>query len=242
MEDFRCQVSLHPRFNHCKGIINTHEFDVENMHDFTKYMREEYYVISVQPATFIKTNEPNTKAFIVTFNQNQLPYSFYYHTAYTPRIRYATHFNCEIAEDHKRRFTPWLLEKCLEKVLDNRTKSKTIFTIEFSSAKESQVMQSLSSLNGTEIKTTVNTSLNICRGFIHVFNYNLADLPAFQRGLISQHGLLDVIEPHWIRSKNRQAKPLLLSFRNEIPQYIDIPGENRKSRATIMQSMPEISP
>ena len=77
VEDFHCQVSLHPRFNHRKGIIYTHEFEVENMDDFTEYLRNKYNVISVQPATFIKTKEPNTKAFIVTFNQSQLPHSSY---------------------------------------------------------------------------------------------------------------------------------------------------------------------
>ena len=88
---------------------------------------------------------------------------------------FATHFDCEMTEQDKRKFTPWLLEKCLEKVLNNkpktvRSKSNTTFTIEVSNARESQLMQTLSILNGLKIKTTVNTSLNIRKGLTYICN------------------------------------------------------------------------
>ena len=153
----------------------------------------------------------------------------------TQRTRFATHFDCEMTEQDKRRFTPWLLEKCLEKVLNKkpltiRSKTKTIFTVEVSSAEESRVMQTLSNLNGIHIKTTINTSLNIRKGLTYIYNYNLADFPEFRKELMEQYGLLDVIEPGWIRSRNTKAKPLLLTFRDEVPQYLDIPGENMKAK------------
>ena len=52
-----------------------------------------------------------------------------------PQRKFPTHFDCDMTEESKRKFTPWLLEKCLEKILTEkpisiRSKSKTTFTIE----------------------------------------------------------------------------------------------------------------
>ena len=111
-----------------------------------------------------------------------------------------------------------------------RSKSKTTFTIEISSEEESRAMQTLNKLNGIPVTTTINNSLNICKGLVYVYNYNMAVYPAFRRGLMEQHGLQEIIEPHWIKSRrNILAKPLLLTFRDQLSQYIDIPGEITKT-------------
>ena len=38
----------------------------------------------------------------------------------TQRTLFATHFDCKMTEQEKQKFTPWLLEKCLEKVLNKK--------------------------------------------------------------------------------------------------------------------------
>ena len=66
---------------------------------------------------------------------------------------YATHFDCEIKED-KRRFTPWLLEKCMERQLGSRPKAigttnSTTFTIEVSNSQQNKKKtQAVTEING----------------------------------------------------------------------------------------------
>ena len=50
-----------------------------------------------------------------------------------PQRKFPTQFVCEMTKESKRKFTPWLLEKCLEKILTEkpiliRSKSNTTFT------------------------------------------------------------------------------------------------------------------
>ena len=77
------------------------------------------------------------------------------------------------------------------------------------------VMKIITNINGIPTKTTANTSLNICKGVPYVYSYNLEDFPAFRSDLMSQNELIDVIEPHLLKSnQNNRAKPLLLIFSN----------------------------
>ena len=77
VENCSCTVTLHPKFNYCKGIIYIYECDIEEIDEFRDYLGEKYNVIEIQPATFIRTRDPKTKAFIVTFNQDESPHSLY---------------------------------------------------------------------------------------------------------------------------------------------------------------------
>ena len=111
-----------------------------------------------------------------------------------------------------------------------RARSKRTVTIELSKAEESRAMQAMTNINDTPIKTTINTTLNICKGLVYIYNYNLVDFPEFRKGMMEQHGLQDLTEPQWIKpNRKNQAKPLLLSFRDEMPLFIGIPGENMRS-------------
>ena len=73
----RCAVEAHPQYNQSKGIIYIREFDLEGMQDFETGLKEQYKVVSVEPASFIKTKDNSVKALIVTFSQQEAPYSIY---------------------------------------------------------------------------------------------------------------------------------------------------------------------
>ena len=77
VDGFPCETMVHPRYNHSKGLIYTYEFDVENLEDFKAGLNERYNITDVQQATFIKTKSEQAHAFIVYFNQRDLPYSIY---------------------------------------------------------------------------------------------------------------------------------------------------------------------
>ena len=72
-----------------------------------------------------------------------------------PTQQYAIHFDCDMNEHDKRRFTPWLLKKCIEKHIgfkqkSIRTANKTTFVIEVNSKEQSNAIQTITSLNGIE--------------------------------------------------------------------------------------------
>ena len=152
------------------------------------------------------------------------------------RKQFATHFDCEMEESDKRKFTPWLEERSLERELGSklktiRTTSNTTFRIEVNNSEQSNAMQTITNINGIQTKISVNTILQTTEGLIYVYGYNMVDFKTLREGLMNQFGLQDVIEASWIKSRgNGNAKPLLLHFRNEIPQYIDVPGEMMPSK------------
>ena len=47
------------------------------MDEFREYLKEKYGIINVEQATLIKTNNANSKPYVVTFNQDNLTYCLY---------------------------------------------------------------------------------------------------------------------------------------------------------------------
>ena len=74
---FSCEVQVHSKFCHSKGIIYIKGFEITDIEDFKSYLQENYPISDISPATFIKTRDPQTQAFLITFNQEQPPYSLY---------------------------------------------------------------------------------------------------------------------------------------------------------------------
>ena len=52
IEEFKCEISLHPRFNDSKGLICIYKFNLENLDEFRQYLKEPYNIIDVQLANF----------------------------------------------------------------------------------------------------------------------------------------------------------------------------------------------
>ena len=77
IDGISCKVLLHSKYNHSKGLIYVYEYDLEDIEEFKTGLHEQYKVIDVQQATFIKTKSPNTRAFILTFSGGNIPYSIY---------------------------------------------------------------------------------------------------------------------------------------------------------------------
>ena len=325
-----------------------YEYDIDNVEEFKEGLQSNYRISDVQPAPFIKTKSEQAHAFIVTFNQEYLPYTIYIpgersdtrvykfnskplmcnrcmkyghakkwckkeedvckrcagsghsteqcdseepkcfhcqgdHAAGSkdcpkhqteqqlleiqekekvtimrarqilennceyvqrPTQQYPTHFDCKMNEQDKRRFTPWLLEKCIEKHIGSKPKSirtanKTTFIIEVNSKEQSNAIQTIAKLNGIETEIKVNSFAHLNKGLIYVYGYNMRNFEVFRERLIEQHGLQDVKEAPWIKTRsNNRATPLLLTFHNELPQYIDIPGEMMKTRVMEYKQRP----
>ena len=148
-----------------------------------------------------------------------------------PARPFYTHFDCKMNENDKRKVTPWLLEKCLEQQLKAkpktiRTSSKTTFTVEVANKEESTAMQKVKDINGMSVEVSVNTALEVNKGLVNIYGYNTGNFEAFKAGLAEQYGLSSVVKATWIKQRRgNNAKPLLLTFPNELPQYLNNPGE-----------------
>lgn len=92
-------------------------------------------------------------------------------------------------------------------------------------------MATLSSLNGVDVRVCVNSTVDLMKGLVYIYGYDMSDFPAFKAGLMEQYGLHDVVEAVWIKPRSQHsAKPLLLSFRGAVPAFLEIPGEMMKTR------------
>ena len=107
-----------------------------------------------------------------------------------------------------------------------RTLNTTTFTIEVDSVEQSTAMQAITEINGINTEISVNTTFYKTKGLIYIYDYNMSSFQAFQSRLKEQYGLHEVVEATWIKARNNnRAKPLLLTFCTDLPQYIDVPGE-----------------
>ena len=76
------------------------------------------------------------------------------------------------------------------------------------------------------MEVSVNTALNVNIGPVYIYGYNMMDFKALKAGLSEQYGLSSVVEATWSKQRRgNNAKPLLLTFPNELPQYLNIPCE-----------------
>ena len=87
-------------------------------------------------------------------------------------------------------------------------------------------MQKIKDINGISVEVSVNTALNVNKGLVYIYGYNMMNFEAFNAGLAEQYELSSVVEVTWIKQRRgNNAKPLLLTFPNELPQYLNILGE-----------------
>ena len=77
VDGFSCKIEEHPRYSHKKAIIYVHELDLESLDEFKAELKSNYNITDVQPVPFIKTRSPETSVFIITFQQQRLPYNIY---------------------------------------------------------------------------------------------------------------------------------------------------------------------
>ena len=146
--------------------------------------------------------------------------------------KFNSFFDCILpSEEQKRKLKPWVLEKHIEQHIGSkprsiRTKNSSTFTVEIGTQAESRAMYTLSSIGGIPTKVTVNSDSNLTKGLIYVHGYSMLNFNKYKEGLQKQYGLANVEEAPWIKPRrNSSGKPLIISFRSDPPEYLNIPGE-----------------
>ena len=70
-------------------------------------------------------------------------------------------------------------------------------------------MQEVKDINGISVEVTVNTALNVNKGLLYIYGYNMVDFEEFKAGLAEQYGLSSVVEATWIKPRRgNNAKPV----------------------------------
>ena len=156
-----------------------------------------------------------------------------YYTRQTENFK--AYFDCTVTEEEKRKITPWLLEKCLTNLIGSkpvaiRTKNRTTFSVELATEVACREILKVRTIGEWQVQIKRSETKGGSKGLVYVYGYNMIKIEEFMKGLIAEHGLIDAVEAHWIRPKNNQARPLLLTFREDMPGYLDIPGERMKTR------------
>ena len=134
-----------------------------------------------------------------------------------PKPIFPSLFDLKFTIEHKRKISPFLLEKCIQnhtgtKPRTIRTKDATTFIIEISSRKESVAMIILVKIHNYPVKTIINNTSDIQKGLIYVYGYNMSSLEVFKTGLMNEHNLINVEEAIWMKpQRGNNAKPLILS-------------------------------
>ena len=150
---------------------------------------------------------------------------------------FPTYFDLKFdSPQQKRKISPFLLEKCIQAKIGNkprtiRTKDSTTFVIQVSKKEESIALSKIDEISGVRCSVTLNDSADVAKGLIYIYDYDMTDFDSFKTGLMQQRGLVNVEEAVWIKPRRgSNVKPLMLSFRTAIPDYIDIPGERMRTK------------
>ena len=77
IEGVPCRIMLHPTFNTSKVIIYLHDFDLDDVEQFERDLKQHYDIAEVVKATFIRTRNDQTTAFLLTFNNVNPPDTIY---------------------------------------------------------------------------------------------------------------------------------------------------------------------
>lgn len=149
---------------------------------------------------------------------------------------FQTHFICRMDETDKRKLTPWLLQRCLERSLGHRptnirSSNKSSFLVEVDHRRSSEIMPTIKKINDIDVQISECTNFGSCKGLVYIYGYDMTDFESYRNGLIMQPPIQDAQKATWIKSRNPLSTPLLLTLNmDEPPLYLNIVGEQGKTR------------
>ena len=160
---------------------------------------------------------------------------------------FATHYDITFEnENTKRKIHPFTLEKCItielcgKKPTKIRSKNETTFTVEINSSAHGILLQHLKKINNHEVTVTANNMLSQSKGIVYINDYDLTEFDKYKEGLKTTCGVQDIELAKWIKPKSTKTTALLLSFFDkEVPDYIDIPGEQTFSKVYEYKRSPQ---
>ena len=228
--DSKACPATSPKCVHCEGVHEACHRDCPSQQKQEKLLEiQQSHKVTPRRARQILENKDEcirqgTKQISVTFN---------------------AFFDIAIEKTQKRSFTPWLLEKCLTGAIGQRPKSvrsknDTTLIVEVSSEQQGKKLLTLKTLNNIPIKVEISSTRRLKKALVYIYNYDLSDFPKFRESLKNDLGVGDVELTPWIKPRNNLSKPLLISFYDDVPMFISIPGEQAKTQVYPYKDRPQI--
>ena len=143
-----------------------------------------------------------------------------------------------MSKSHKRQMTPWALKSNLRQHIGEKPKTiwasrKDLFLIEVYNEKQGEVVQRITEIKKMPVKISEYNNA--------IYQYDLEEFKEFRVGLIKEHNLHEVVQASWIRPRIAITKSLLITFKDSnIPEYLEIPGEQSRTKIYEYFSKPQI--
>ena len=152
-------------------------------------------------------------------------------TAKTPMT--ITKFDIEWPKGTKRNTNPWQTQRCIEKHTGKKPRSirskpneEDTLVVEVSTHAEAVKLSALTQIEDLDVKITPSNTQNLPRGIVFIEGYDMMEFEEYKNDLMNQYKLTKVEQAHWINSRN---PALILTFSQELPDYLDIPGESKRT-------------
>ena len=230
IKTYGCTVEKYGRFNHIKWLIFLTEFEIEDMQEFKERWQESYCIVDVERASYIKARSGAT-AYVITFNQEHIHFSIYI-ISEKQDTRMQPFENTHMIRNKCQSYGH-TAKRCNEETVCKQFAEKGRSKQECQKSGEEYkcVYCGGKHMTGSracekQIRERVVTNTNAAKG-----DFCSKRRIQMQQKAMSQFGLREVIEASWIKVKNNRTNPLLLHLKgNKIPTYLEIPGEQDKSR------------
>ena len=156
----------------------------------------------------------------------------------TPKTTpFASMFNVTLPKGCKRQLkNPWIVEKAI-KEHTGKTPRKCrgspqdddTFVIEVASLEESRKMSTLRKIDDHEVNVQVNNNQNLQKGLIYIQGYDLLEFDDYKTELINENNLAGAEHATWITTRDSRTQVIIVTFKEDLPKYMDIPGETMRT-------------
>ena len=167
-------------------------------------------------------------------------------TTVKPQV-FPTLFDITLPKGTKRKINPWLVEKTIQqhtgkmpRKCRGKPNDEDTFVVEIGSDEEARQMSSLTKIGNYDVQVTVNNTSNLQKGIIFIDGYDLSDFDGYREAMMKEHRLTNVEQAHWIKTRSPYTNALILTFQQEMPPYLSIPGETKLTFIQEHKRMPNL--
>jgi len=140
------------------------------------------------------------------------------------------YFKIQLQKEKQRQVCPFRLENELRNELKiprtNINTDRNSLVVRCNNEQQKQKVANVKNICGIPCRVTEHESYNHTKAIIYIGEFHIGNLESFTRGLKAQHNVISVEQAHWIRPKNQNSRPFLITFcGNNLPESLRIPGE-----------------
>ena len=156
----------------------------------------------------------------------------------TPKTTpFASMFNVTLPKGCKRQLkNPWIVEKAIKEHTGKTPRKcrgspqdEDTFVIEVASLEESRKMSTLRKIGDHEVTVQVNNNQNLQKGLIYIQGYDMLEFDDYKTELINENNLVGAEHATWITTRDSRTQVIIVTFKEDLPKYMDIPGETMRT-------------